>query len=294
MSEENSDSAKNSHFENKVILIAIIVGFVGSIIIYLLSLPAIMVSIFLATGIAALVYRFLGGATGASMVMGTLKLSGSIAVLLGSAYFINGELIKQSEGTGKVKLGKISFNPHRSNWVAFDKSNGKPITVKINETDEELPTPAKNIWKNNPLQLTKSGNRFLIVPENDTSFTLGTIEVSSLGSSGFFSKLEKTERFVVTERLNINQRDFLAPFHFSIKPTAFANEFSRFQLIDKTSDEVIYENQIYRRSYLIDQIQNKTYLIWVVEVKHQEKDPNDEHSSHPYVKFAITELSLKM
>jgi hypothetical protein len=59
------------------------------------SVPPIVVSFLLATGLAALTYRFLGGIQGASFTVGTLKLGGALAALVGIAWFVNGRLVPQ-------------------------------------------------------------------------------------------------------------------------------------------------------------------------------------------------------
>lgn len=288
-----------STFENKVILIAILTGFIGSIVLFFLKLPPIVISIFLGTGIAALVYRFLGGIDGASMVMGTIKLSGSIAALLASAYFINGELIKQTatktdDSESNNMPAEISFTPQRSSWMAIDKTNGSPVDVKINETGKHLPTPSGSALKNNRLVMKKNGNRFLVMPESDSTFYLGNIAISELNEAGFFDNLSKTENFVVTDRLTLMAENTLTPIPFKIKTTGFANDFSQFQLVENGSGDIALESQIYRRSYIIEQVKNKIYLIWVVEVSHKAKDPDDPESFGPYAKFAITELAFSL
>ena len=48
-----------------------------------------MVSVFLSAGITALVYRFLGGIRNASFAVGALKLGGTIAALIGIAFWID-------------------------------------------------------------------------------------------------------------------------------------------------------------------------------------------------------------
>ncbi len=54
-----------------------------------------MVSFLLATGLAALAYRYLGGIQGASFATGTFKLGGALAALVGIALLINNILASQ-------------------------------------------------------------------------------------------------------------------------------------------------------------------------------------------------------
>lgn len=287
---ENSTTPP-SRFEDKVILTALLTGFPGSIFIYFLDLPAVIVATFLGTGIAALIYRFLGGAAGASMAMGTLKLSGSIAVLLGSAWFINNELIGQIKDSGDpATLASVTFTPHPSAWVAIDKSSGEPVEVKVNETSDRIGKPDNGVFKNVPLRLFADKDRYVVTPEEDSLFILGQVNSSFLRSSQLFNAFDKTEDFVVTERLIPGGSDFLSPFPFRIKTTTYANEYSHFQLLSKTDDQVIYEGRIYRRRFELVKLNNRHYFIAVVEVNHQPKDPDNAMSRDPYAKFAIAEI----
>jgi hypothetical protein len=58
-------------------------------------IPPIQVSFLLATGLAALTYRYLGGIEGASFAIGALKLGGTLAALVGIALIINDKLVQQ-------------------------------------------------------------------------------------------------------------------------------------------------------------------------------------------------------
>ncbi len=59
------------------------------------TIPPITTSFLLATGLAALTYRFLGGIQGASFSVGSLKLGGALAALVGIALLINNSLVGQ-------------------------------------------------------------------------------------------------------------------------------------------------------------------------------------------------------
>jgi hypothetical protein len=283
----------SSKFENQVILITILTGFIGSVILYYLKVPPIMIAIFLGSGIAALVFRFLGGAAGTTMAMGTLKLSGSIAVLLGSAYYINQQLENQMTPT-ENGIDQITFTPQKSTWMSLDKSTGKVIEVKINETNQKIEPPQISPLKNNPLKLISDGDKIYISAEADTDFVLGQITKSDLKSLNLFNTVLGSGNYVVTERISINKLSNLTPLPFFIKTTAYANEYSHFQIIDKSSNEVLVESQIYRRTFQLAQINAKNYMIGVVEVNHTPNDPNNPQSLEPYAKFVIAEIITEL
>lgn len=59
------------------------------------DIPPITTSFLLATGLAALAYRFLGGIPGTSLTVGALKLGGALAALVGIALIINNYMVGQ-------------------------------------------------------------------------------------------------------------------------------------------------------------------------------------------------------
>lgn len=103
------DSLAQATLEDKVILWVIVLGFVGGSVLHLaFRAPAILVSVLIASAVAALVYRFLGGIPAeTTFAMGGLKLGGSLAALVGVAFLVNHALELQStsrlvvEGTFK-------------------------------------------------------------------------------------------------------------------------------------------------------------------------------------------------
>ncbi len=71
-------------------------GFGGAVFLPLrFNIPPIVISFLLATGLAALAYRYLGGIPVASLAVGALKLGGSLAALVGIAILIDGYLVKE-------------------------------------------------------------------------------------------------------------------------------------------------------------------------------------------------------
>ncbi|HNP19220.1 MAG TPA: hypothetical protein PKL31_12345 [Fulvivirga sp.] len=288
MPEDSDPSVPNSKFENQVILITILTGFIGSVILYFLKLPPVVIAIFLGSGIAALVFRFLGGTAGTTMAMGTLKLSGSIAVLLGSAYYVNQQLEKQLTPIAKG-IQTVTFTPQKSTWMAIDKASGSPIDLLVNETNQNIKAPQNSSLKNNPLKLSSVGDKLFVTAEGN-EFELGQIAKKDLKRLNLFDTIQNSSNYVVTDRLNINKLAVLTPLPFYIKTIAYANEYSQFQILDKSSNEVLIESQIYRRRFQITRIKNKTYLIGVVEVNHTPLNPDDPNSLEPYAKFVIAEI----
>lgn len=79
-----------------VVLIFALLGFAGSVALVLFtSVPAIIASFWMATGIAGLAYRYLGGIQIASFTVGALRLGGAIAALVGIALLIDACLVRE-------------------------------------------------------------------------------------------------------------------------------------------------------------------------------------------------------
>lgn len=160
-------------FEKIVIILALIIGFLGGIIlVFIPNTPAIIISILLATGIATLVYHFLGGIENAQFNTGAIKLGGSMAALLAGVLLINPKLDKQ-------------LNSNLKNTI----SNHTDYAYKLN-LDKNLNVIAKDSIKLGKLtfnDLTIS-NKFEII-SNDT-IILGDIEKQGLFDLGGLNKLE--------------------------------------------------------------------------------------------------------
>jgi hypothetical protein len=78
-------------------------GFGGAIFLPLrFNIPPIVTSVLLATGLAALTYRYLGGIPATTLSVGVVKVGGSLAALLGVAILIHGYLAKE------VQFGLVS------------------------------------------------------------------------------------------------------------------------------------------------------------------------------------------
>lgn len=86
--------SKKLSAEDWVVISIVAFGFLGSVALLVYKVFPIVVAFFLATGVAAAVYRFLGGIRGATFVVGALKVSGTIAALIFLADFINSKLEK--------------------------------------------------------------------------------------------------------------------------------------------------------------------------------------------------------
>lgn len=84
------------YIDELVVAAFAIFGVAGAVFLPLrYNIPPITTSYLLATGLAALAYRFLGGIPGTSLTVGALKLGGALAALVGIATLVNNSLVNQ-------------------------------------------------------------------------------------------------------------------------------------------------------------------------------------------------------
>jgi hypothetical protein len=108
--------------EDKVVIFFSLLGLIGSVVLYYFKFPSLMVSIFLSSGITSLVYRFLGGIQGAKFVVGALTLGGSIAALIGLAYWMDST--KQLAPRQEFRVASNDIMVGSWDWKSVGPSTG--------------------------------------------------------------------------------------------------------------------------------------------------------------------------
>jgi len=101
--------------EDIVVIVFALLGFAGSVILFVTIRSPIITACFLATGVASLIHRFLGGLGKTGFTWGALKASGSLAALLGVAYLVNHYLVTQS-GTDLTAPGVYEWQYPAKGW----------------------------------------------------------------------------------------------------------------------------------------------------------------------------------
>ena len=100
--------------------------------------PSLVISVVLAVAVSALLYSILGGVGEAGFKLGPLKVGGSAAVLIGSAYLFNGLLEPQLEAIRAASLKGIlssvqfDFDRHAipaQGWFAISRETAAPVSV---------------------------------------------------------------------------------------------------------------------------------------------------------------------
>ncbi len=266
--------------EDLVVIAVIAAGFLGSafIFIFKLSIPPIVTSILLGTAVSALVYRFLGGIhVDTRFAIGALKLSGTMAALIGCAYFINGELEKQIQHN----MDQL-FTPHYTTWFAVDKQTGAPTKVRVTGAGKIALPDSQSLV---PLSLKVDGDVWLILPRQENRLPLGSLAKEELENSNLKIRLAaQLNNFLVTDRLPPGTVNYhLDPLPFKLHTEQYNQDYSHYNLLSSNGD-TLYAGSIYRKQAQVIAIDTSYYMVAVVEVNHLPLD------GHPYAKFAIGEI----
>lgn len=101
--------------DDVVVIVFAVVGLVGSVVLVLsTNTPQIMISFLFSTGVTSLIYRYLGGVQGTSFKVGALKLTGTVAFLVGLGLLIHIYLVDQQPKFRLIKDDVIAGSWH---WV---------------------------------------------------------------------------------------------------------------------------------------------------------------------------------
>jgi hypothetical protein len=127
-------------------------GVITGVLLHKRAAP-VVVSILLSTGIAALVYRFLGGIEGTELTVGALKLTGTVAALMGLAIWINRSLVQQSSFrrlTEKSLAGDWIWDYPHERWrgtLSFSETSGLlGFTGNVQQLQGK-DSEGRDIWK---------------------------------------------------------------------------------------------------------------------------------------------------
>jgi len=263
--------------EDVVIIVVVGIGFVGSVIIYGLDLPPIMVAIFLATGVASLVYRFLGGIQSATFNIGPVKLAGTIAALISCAWFINVQL-------DDWYLDK-HFDPKVNEWFAISKDYGFPVEVEIKGVKGFIENPKPGDLADNELDIRREDKKFKIASckEPDSAFVLGHVTVDDLREINLFNTIECSDRVIVTGHLPADTTHVrLRGIPFKLSTGTYGGNKSDYFLTDSAGD-TLHDGTISLREAEIVKLGDEYYLVGVVEVDHTLGDSS-------YAKFVVRKI----
>ncbi|MCR9287831.1 MAG: hypothetical protein NXI23_10635 [Bacteroidetes bacterium] len=282
-----STSNKGLTSEDFVIIAVMAFGFFGGLIAQKMDYQPIIVSILFGTGIASLVYRFLGGIQDStSFNLGPVKIVGALAALIGTAWVIDFKLEKQVQ-----PIEQLSIMPPINEWFGM-KKDGSPVAVSVNEATIDPPTQG---LEENRLSLKYEDDQIKVFDRDNADFLFGYFgmsEFKNFDKGALFNAFpNKVSDFTVTKELSPEDapldlsRDNIP---FKINVTSFENNKSYFKLLSSSDNSVLYTGNITTRGAEIVEINGRFYFISIFSVNHQGKEKKH------YAKFLVGELSPKL
>jgi len=193
---------RNWYIDEIVVAAFAFLGMAGGVFLPLrYTIPPITISFLLATGLAALTYRFLGGIEGASFTVGSLKLGGALAALVGIAVLINNYLVSQMPKPHEVWQVSGQLEDPQGNPIqvidAEDISvspntihrglNGKFEMTVTSEPDingnQQMPTISlgHTPYQGDSIDLSPGAKNDVTVIKDGQSFSLGAIKLREQG-----------------------------------------------------------------------------------------------------------------
>lgn len=288
--------------EDKIIIWIISVGIAIGLFLYIggnisgaIQPSPVLVSVFIAIGFSAAIYRFLGGLSESGMRIGPAKLAGTAAAFLAITWFLNQRLEKQwTSPIGTLKATQFSVIP--GNWFALDKNSGNPVKVDFVLNDSivsSVPADMPN-FANRQLILDRpqeSGNNFAFSIKSmsgQDSVLLGGISQSELAKHNLFRSFSDNSSILFTSDLvkPVQEIDIAPELPFFIRTGNFTQNLTRFGLIGRKNKNVITQSSIYLRGGKIFEVENRLFLIMITQVDHT----RPEEQGGPYAKFGIIEL----
>ncbi len=142
-----NDTGRNDHSsgrEHDDRVLWIVIGFCLVVPVILVTVwqftgiyyPPMLLSILLGIAVAALTYRYLGGSQGSVFSVGALKIVGSAALLIGTAYLANSGLTRQMDINDSVNRLRVAEK--RTSALASDnKKIGSELQKAINDLESE-------------------------------------------------------------------------------------------------------------------------------------------------------------
>lgn len=283
--------------EDFVIIIIIVVTLILALISTMLwfidepiLVPPPIISIFLGIAVAALLYRFLGGVADASFRLGALRVGGAAAILIFVAWWANDKLAEYLPEPTIESFDMYKHSvPSVTTWFAVDKDSGRPIKLlfpKFNQAHEPPNIDEINNKRKSKFLALNKNDEFIFVKSFESDGQIfGRLDKSQINKINYYNDFSlelnsyRVASFGSAQRIDINRE---LPFYLETR--GFYSNYSQVYMIDKASNEDVYELNMYLRDSKIVKYRGHYYLISVVEVNHQNA-PNDQ-----FAKIYVAEI----
>ena len=247
-----------------------------------LAMDHIVTATFLASGVAMLVFRFLGGINAdTSFGVGAFRVGGSLAALVGCAWFFNGELRSTDVDT--------MFEPSYTSWVPINRGTGEMVPLKVN--GEALPFPNEGMlspMESVDLTILEGGK---VAPSVSRDQPLGAIDSTDLKSVKLTIQRKDIYDFTTSRYMHAQSGPYEIPgFPFKIHVGAFDHDESMITIFNEQGTEV-FNSAIYRRDYKLFDNDGSVYLVGINQLDHDGYRNAKGDTVRPYVRLSMGNLS---
>ncbi len=294
-----SELLKTLSVEDKIIVISILItlilSFIAPIFWFLkepIIIPPPIIATFLGIAVSALLYRFLGGIHGTTLATGALKITGAGAVLIFVAMWSNEELKTWVPNT---KAENISFDiskhvfPKKEEWYAVHRASGLPIRIEFPNFEQELKPPTfdelNSAAQNRKLNLKSLKGSAAVYINSGVDMLLGKIDEAEFNELGYHKQYKvefipyKVVSFSAKQKVDINPK-----LPFLVETKGFSENYTSYSLLSRNSNLELHRGDIYLRNAEIVNISEKYYLVSVVQVNHETREP--------YAKIYVAEIKV--
>ena len=274
--------------EDRIIVGAIVFGFGAPVVLAVLDaltglqLPPVYYGMCLGTGIAALVYRFLGGISDVTTVIGGVKLTGVIGALVGTGLLVNSQWERQTEPGAEAFA---AFDPPAAQWYAVGRSDGQPFVVRLPATGDSIPPLSAEGLARFDLFIDTSrvrGGEAVVVRGEGPGAAVGRLRLRELAKVGAFNAFGPANELFLSERFvqNTEQDTRLFPFRLRVGRVFVPTEYA---LVAPENGRVLASGKLSNKASEVQVVDGRHYLVALVEADHNQGEQS-------WSRFAVVAL----
>ncbi len=282
-------------YEDRMLVVFILVGLVGGSLFYFLKDGQPLSSIFMTFALSSILYRFLGGiGQGTKFSVGAFRLGGSAAFMIGCIFFINEYIFPKPE------INTIVLSTPQDRWVPVKYPTGEYVNVKVLTPSGDtiihgISSVEMDALKKREYCITKEGENFYICSnadstvighlkfedvfkaiENDIHITVQDFRVFKLYPNPINDPKDQEKKYKTTDSLDAVSQTF--PIVIEVDKT---------NMNIKTKDDSLLTSDVPRseKFYLVD-IENEYFIVTILHANLETSE------SKWYSEFLVGKVSI--
>ena len=275
--------------EDVVVIALIVLGIPGALLAQHLQFKPILVAVLLSLGVAAAIYRFLGGIKGASIRTGSVRLGGTAAVFLVFTYVVNDKLVEQT-----------TIDPPAGGLLVLDLNTGRPVPVSVDGVTR-VRIPKSDAMENHPwsaalqprgLLLTTQVKRGSDGAADDKEFSFGHVPINTLESLQLFNGISPKD-FLYTKALSAQTKSVsLSPHPFVLDVGSFEGGYCKYWI--SSNGSLVAEGALLNKAGDVFEFDGNHFLLMVTQADYTPQKTGNADPKAPWVQFGIVQLELAL